>query len=274
VKLYSYPTYYRYGIVAAATGIPGPDQNTCTFSEILEVDRYGMVSYYNWSNYIVRPTGPTVLELDKWYHLAATLTPAGSGRERWVRLYVNGVPGNPAWSSLGADWGNQFVFSFRNRCWGYRWDHDRFDGAIDEVAFYDRALTPEEIQQHYEDGLRGLGYETVVPVDIDVKPGSDPNCFNINGHGVIPVAILGSANFDVNEIDVGTLLFGGLEVRVRGNGPLCHVEDTDADQFPDLVCQFQDDADAWLEGDATATLTGELLDGTRFQGTDQICIVP
>ena len=32
-------------------------------------------------------------------------------------------------------------------------------------------------------------------VEIDIKPGSDPNCFNNNGHGVIPVAILSSNNF-------------------------------------------------------------------------------
>jgi hypothetical protein len=35
--------------------------------------------------------------------------------------------------------------------------------------------------------------EMAQEVGIDIKPGSDPNCFNINGHGVIPVAILGSS---------------------------------------------------------------------------------
>ena len=28
------------------------------------------------------------------------------------------------------------------------------------------------------------------PVTIDIKPGSNPNCFNINGHGVIKEAPL------------------------------------------------------------------------------------
>ena len=36
-----------------------------------------------------------------------------------------------------------------------------------------------------------------------------------------------------------------------------------------------DDADQWVEGNnESATLTGELLDGTLIQGSDSICIVP
>jgi hypothetical protein len=78
-------------------------------------------------------------------------------------------------------------------------------------------------------------------VTIDIKPGSDPNCFNINSHGVIPVAILGSDSFDVTEIAQESLSFGGLEVRVRGNkGPLCRVDYSDGDEYLDLVCQFED----------------------------------
>jgi len=34
-----------------------------------------------------------------------------------------------------------------------------FSGAIDEVAIYDRSLTAEEIQQHYQNGLAGQGTE-------------------------------------------------------------------------------------------------------------------
>lgn len=110
---------------------------------------------------------------------------------------------------------------------------------------------------------------------IDIKPGSDPNCFNIDGHGVIPVAILGSPSFDVGQIDVNTLEFGGLAVRVRGNkGPLCHVDYSDDDGHPDLVCQFDDEAGNWTAGSAVASLTGRLLDGTGFRGSDSICIAP
>ncbi len=115
----------------------------------------------------------------------------------------------------------------------------------------------------------------VLNISIDVKPGSDPNCFNVNGHGVIPVAILGSSTFDVTLVDTSTLLFGGLEVRVRGNkGPLCSFEDSNGDTILDLVCHFEDDSTNWAPGDGEATLLGTLLDSTEFEGTDSICVVP
>jgi len=120
-----------------------------------------------------------------------------------------------------------------------------------------------------------ITYDCPIQVDIDIKPGSDPNCFNVNGHGVIPVAVLGSETFDVNDIDVGTLSFAGLDVRVKGNGaPQCSIEILDGDAYPDLVCQFVDDPGDWTPGAEDAQVTGYLYDGTPFEGTDSICIVP
>jgi hypothetical protein len=114
-----------------------------------------------------------------------------------------------------------------------------------------------------------------IEVGIDIKPGSFPNSFNINGNGVIPVAVLGSDTLDVTEIDLSTLSFAGLDVRVKGNGdPQCSVKDTNGDGHDDLVCQFVDDPDNWIPDDGTATLTGQLNDGTVFHGTDSINIVP
>jgi hypothetical protein len=120
-----------------------------------------------------------------------------------------------------------------------------------------------------------LGEITRLNVDIDIKPGSDPNCFNINGHGVIPVAILGSDIFDASDIDQGSFSFGGLAVRVKGNAePQCGFEDTNGDGFTDLVCHFEDDASNWNASNGTATLGARLLDGTVISGTDSICVVP
>jgi hypothetical protein len=115
----------------------------------------------------------------------------------------------------------------------------------------------------------------VFSVNIDIKPGSDLNCININGHGVVPVAINGSENFSVNEIDVESLLFNGLSVRFRGNrGPLCSTEDWNNDGYLDLICHFEDNIDSWTIGRDSATLSGFLFDGTLIEGTDSICTVP
>jgi hypothetical protein len=114
------------------------------------------------------------------------------------------------------------------------------------------------------------------PVNIDIKPGSDSNCVNNNGHGVIPVAILGSETFDVSNVDNTSLTLDGFAVRMRGNkGPLCNFEDSNGDGVTDLVCLFEDSTpDNWTEGTSTATLVGELMNGMPIVGTDSICIVP
>jgi probable HAF family extracellular repeat protein len=119
-----------------------------------------------------------------------------------------------------------------------------------------------------------------VTVGLDIKPGSGENCLNINSHGVIPVAILGGADFDVSNINIDTLLFNGSRVQVRGKGKtMCHYEDVSGDfTFPegapdgyfDLVCQFEDDPSQWVTGQAEATVTGKLIDGTPIEGNDFI----
>lgn len=68
--------------------------------------------------------------------------------------------------------------------------------------------------------------DAVEVVAVDVKPGSDSNCLKVNGHGVIPVAILGSEAFDVTEIDPWSLTFGAMDVRVRGKKGPCVIAKT------------------------------------------------
>jgi hypothetical protein len=140
------------------------------------------------------------------------------------------------------------------------------------------------------DGCYGTGRELggfiledlYIEVDIDIKPGSFPNCFNNDGKGVIPIAILGSETFDVNLIDVSTLSLAGLVVRVKGNGAeQCSIQDVSGDfttpegapdGFDDLVCQFVDEDGVWEAGSDYASVEGNLEDGTPFEGQDTICI--
>jgi hypothetical protein len=120
------------------------------------------------------------------------------------------------------------------------------------------------------DALYAVSFPEVL---IDVKPGSYPSCFNINGAGVVPVAVLGNETFDVAMIDPTTLVFGGMPVKTKKNMvPQCGFEDTNFDGWIDLVCKFVDDPLLWSPGDGYATLTGNLHGGAPFMGSDEICL--
>ena len=116
----------------------------------------------------------------------------------------------------------------------------------------------------------------IITVVIDIKPGSDPNCFNNDGYGVIPVAIQGSADFDVRGIDPETVSLAALPVKAVGmnNKLLSHIGDMNTDGFDDLVVQIEDQDGLFAPGESTAILTGNLFDGTAIEGADSICVVP
>ena len=207
-----------------------------------------------------------------WHHVAGSYD--GSN----VSLYVDGVKIGSTQTDIDINYnlanrdlviGKYLDPSMDNACG----NPHSFTGDIDEVELFNEALSLSAIQDIYNAGSEGKC--KTIEVDIDIKPGSYPNCMNINGHGVIPVAILGAERFDVEQIDPVTLKFGGLSLRIRGNkGPYCPFEYSNDDEYLDMVCHFEDDVDNWDPGDGEATLSGELEDGTPFEGTDSICVVP
>ena len=122
--------------------------------------------------------------------------------------------------------------------------------------------------------------EEAIQVDIDIKPGSNPSSVSCNNtKGTVPVAIFGSANFDVSTIDLSSLELNGVEVTEKHT--TIHIENLNDDGFDDAVLHLDkagvcaatsDDGDYPLKESADATLTGSNADGD-FEGTGDIRIV-
>ncbi|HXV35624.1 MAG TPA: FG-GAP repeat protein, partial [Myxococcota bacterium] len=120
-------------------------------------------------------------------------------------------------------------------------------------------------------------YELVTDelVEVDVKPRRATNRIDLAARGVVRVAICGSDELDVSEIDLSTLQFGP-----NGAPPLPNSDrkrildrdllDVDGDARTDLVRRFRISALGLELGDTEACIRGRLLDGTAFDGCDRI----
>ena len=118
---------------------------------------------------------------------------------------------------------------------------------------------------------------TVVPVTIDIKPGSDPNSINLCTGGNVTVAVLTTDDFDATTIDPDTATLADADVRMAGKSGklMAHEEDVDGDGDVDLVMQFATVNLAMLLGsvDTTATLHAMTIGGQAVEGTDFVNIV-
>jgi len=88
----------------------------------------------------------------------------------------------------------------------------------------------------------------VIERDIDIKPGSYPNSFNLKSKGVVPVAVLTSDAFDATTVEPDTVVFAGAEP-VKWTS-----EDVDGDE--DLLFHFQTQGLALDQDSVEAILTG------------------
>ncbi|ALR18624.1 hypothetical protein M272_15510 [Vibrio natriegens NBRC 15636 = ATCC 14048 = DSM 759] len=136
------------------------------------------------------------------------------------------------------------------------------------------------------DNLTFINPSSTIQVNIDIKPGSHPNNINLDSAGATPVAILGSDTFDVNDIDTNSLSLGSAGVKTVGkkDKSLCSLADVSGDfsiepaglpdGYNDLVCHFVTISVVPEEGNTSATLSGNLLDGSAIEGSDNVNIVP
>ncbi len=149
------------------------------YENINGVGSHGIFFFGARSDYDLR--GTSELSADTWYH--AVVTYDGSS----LKLYLNGNLENS--KNVNLKTGNDFSSIGKTQQTSVL---DGFNGTIDEVAIYNRALTTEEIQQHYQNGLNGIGYGGVIE-DTNKGHGNNPDgldndnpgqgCENKNSNG-------------------------------------------------------------------------------------------
>jgi hypothetical protein len=129
----------------------------------------------------------------------------------------------------------------------------------------------------------------VAKVNIDIKPRSCPNPFRTASRGVLPVAILGTEDFDVTLVDP-------FSVQLEGVSPLrdsledvstpvdreldsCACTTEGADGYMDMTLKFKNQEilvalDSVYDGEVRVlTLTGATYDGMPIEGQDCVIII-
>jgi hypothetical protein len=139
------------------------------------------------------------------------------------------------------------------------------------------------------------------PMDayLDIKPGSCPNSFNRGSSGTLPLAIVGTDDFDPTMVDVATVSLvradgvgGGVAPGQQDpefedgatpfDGEWCDCHEMTGDGIVDLVLHFDKqevvqvlELDDQLPGALVELLImGQLYDGSAFIGSDCLRLVP
>lgn len=146
------------------------------------------------------------------------------------------------------------------------------------IAFYDFS----------QEKVRYSGFTVSSMLAMDIKPQSCPNPLNVGAQGVLPVALLGTDDLDVMDVDTSTILLEGVAPLrcefIDEAEPLIREEPCDCwekgpDGFGDMVIKFDMQKIVAALGDVNdgdvkeLTLTAELLDGTEIEASDCAVVV-
>ncbi len=210
----------------------------------------------------------------QWHHVAAVITTDTSGSSgNNADIYVDGNLVGVIHNKIGPYSPSTTGWTIGTREAGYNYF---FKGIIDDVRIYNKALSADEI----------AGIYSALEVSVDIKPGSCPNPLNVKSFGVLPVAILGTEDFDVSLIDPASIQLNGVgairssleDVATPMSGVVdCNCIETGPDGFVDLTLKFKTQEIVEVLGEVehddiiTLELTGVLFDEIPIAGSD--CIV-
>ncbi|MHC4891079.1 MAG: PKD domain-containing protein [Planctomycetota bacterium] len=148
-------------------------------------------------------------------------------------------------------------------------------------------VTDSEGQSDANDSTLTIVPKPAIEVAVDIKPGSCPNPVNVKSKGVLLVAILGSEEFDVTDVDVASIQLADVEplrsVYEDVAAPVldtndCNCTEDGPDGFLDLTLKFKTQRIVEAVGDVNdgdelqLELIGVLFDETPIEGADCILI--
>ncbi|MFG2059772.1 hypothetical protein ACGFI9_37770 [Micromonospora sp. NPDC048930] len=129
-------------------------------------------------------------------------------------------------------------------------------------------------EPHAEDRSLANNTTTTVWNPVDAKPRSLPSAVNIGKEGLLPFAVLSTADVNaLTDVDRDSLRFGrtGTEDSVISCAP--EGEDVNDDGRLDLICRADTQRTGITCDTTVALLTGQLTTGARLAGEDDIKVV-
>lgn len=167
---------------------------------------------------------------------------------------------------------NQAADGYWTSVWDYSLDYSRIPATSWALFVLEKIAPPPPM----------------VYVDLDIHPMSWPNPIQLKSKGVTPVAILGTEEFDVENVDVTTLLLEGVapvkwiiydSTTPDGDDDGCNATMLGPDGYMDLVLYFNTQellnalAPVSPGDELVLKLTGNLTEGRPLEGDDCVLIV-
>jgi hypothetical protein len=112
------------------------------------------------------------------------------------------------------------------------------------------------------------------PVEIDIRPGGEPNKVKLSPNTLATVAILTTPDYDATTTDASSVCFGDADepserdcTEAHATG---HLDDVDRDGDIDMMFHFESTETGIDLGDTEACLIGEDMDGIGIYGCDAV----
>jgi hypothetical protein len=199
-------------------------------------------------------------------------------------LIGNGMPAAPGGFTIGQDWdplvslaGDWYSHYCEALC-----TMQNADGSWTGASYWTGPLATG----WYINIINAAGAPppVVIPVAVDIVPRACPNPMVMASDGLLRVAVLGAADFDVADIDPATLTMAGvapigwayndIAAPYLDKQDVCDCVEVPNDAYQDLILRFRIPDLAAVMGAVShkemvpLTVTGQLWDGKDFAGAD------